>query len=211
MCLSLVACDRGRADVLQEFPPPRLAREKGSSPLTAVSVQTDCKATWRLFGRKSRETYQLLGRGSFEVRGEPPQLVAGIVAFDPAESKPDLPPDVERALHTRGEMVPWVWRVLSVDQPATDYEGLSPSNPSGNGQSGLSEVEFNGVRTRQTHDISVKLTPADGEPGDLTFDTQLRLDLAAHRVRGIVLADDSPPRRTDLVIQCRLSAAGDGE
>lgn len=205
-----VACDKGRADVLEEFPPPRLARESATAAQPAESTPTDCKATWRLFGRKSRETYYLAGRGTFEVQGDPPRPTSGIVAFDPAEAKPELREAVERALHARGPMVPWIWRVLSIDQSGPTYEGLTP-NTGNNGPRGSSELEVNGVRTRQNHGVTVKLTSRGGDPSELTFETQLRFDLAAHHVRGIALGDDSTPRRSDLVVECRLATENDGQ
>lgn len=208
--LGLLACDRGRADVLEEFPPPRLARAQPAATQTTESTDTDCKATWRLVGRKSRETYHLLGRGTFEVRGQPPRPTSGVVAFDPSASEPELREVVAHALQTRGQMAPWVWRVLSVDDRAIGYDGLSSANTR-SGSNGLSELEVNGVRTRQTHDVGFKLTSGRDAPDELTFETQLRLDLSAHHVRGIVLADDAPPRRADLVIQCTLATEHDAE
>jgi hypothetical protein len=205
-----VACDKSRADVLAEFPPPRLAKEKATTAQPAEFKPTDCKGTWRLFGRKSRETYSLAGRGTFEVQGDPPRPTSGIVAFDPTEAKPELREAVERALQTRGKLAPWIWRVLSVDQPGPTYEGPHP-NAVSIGPSGLSELEINGVRTRQTHDVTAKLTRHGGAPNELLFETQLRFDLAAHRVRGVVLGDDGPPRRSDLVVECRLTTEDDGQ
>lgn len=208
-CLALLACEQSRADVLEEFPPPRLAREKSLATLTSESVETDCNATWRLFGRKSRETYHLVGRGTFEVRGQPARPVSGIVAFDPSEAKPDLRAAVERSLQSRGEKAPWVWRVLSVEQPALGFESANPA--SATALTGLSEMEFNGVRTRQNHALSVRLTSKEEQLGEIAFDTQLRLDFPAHRVVGLTLLDESPLRRADLVVECKLTAAEDGE
>lgn len=209
-CTALVACDRGRPDVLQEFPPPRLARENVATAFEAASAPADCKLTWRLLGRTSRETYHLVGRGTFEVGGQSAPLISGVVAIDPATSQPELRPSVERALQSRGAGTPWLWRLQGVERRSL---GLEAPLQSERRQllGGSSEIELNGVRTRQTHDVTLTLTSSEDDLDDLQIETQLRVDLAAHHVRPIVLADDAPPRRADLRVKCSLVSHADGE
>lgn len=210
LCLAPCACERGRADVLEEFPPPRLASEKSAAPQSERSIPADCKVTWRLFGRQARESYQFPGRGTFEVRGEPATPVSGVVAFDPGVSQPEMRSSVERALHSRAPAAPWLWRVLSLEAAGAGFDGFVGA--AFTGVSGaLSELELNGVRTKQNHRASIKLTTRDRDSTELVLDAQLRIDLAAHHVSGITLVDDAPPRRADLVVQCTLVTADDGE
>lgn len=207
-CLLLGGCDKSRTDVLQEFPPPRLAREVSVSGQTARTAAATCDATWRLFGRTARETHRLYGEGSFSLRGDPEVPVTGSVTFETDSGSEHLPKALARALRSRDENAPWVWRLAQVESASSldDSFGETPNA----GVRAVSEVELNAVRTRQSHTLTRKLTPRGGA-GALTFETTLRVDMAAHHVTGVALADESAPRRSDLVVQCRLNGADTGE
>jgi len=72
-------------------------------------------------------------------------------------------------------------------------------------------MELNGVRTRQTHDLTLTLTSSKDDLDELEFETQLRVDLAAHHVRPLVLSDEAPPRRADLLVKCSLVSQANSE
>lgn len=207
--LLVVGCDKPRTDVLQEFPPPRLAREVTLSNHAPRTAPATCSATWRLLGRTARDTYHLYGEGSFELRGEPPTPSSGRVTFETDHGSDRLPKSLVEAVRSRDENAPWVWRLLEVESEHDRDDALGQT---GNiGARGVSETELNAVRTRQSHAMTRKLTPRSTDDSVLTFETTLHVDLAAHHITGVTLHDDSTPRRSDLVVQCRLSTAADGE
>lgn len=195
-----VACDNGKSDVLVEFPPPRLARESSREEWSARSP-SDCTATFRLHGRATRTSYEIPGTGTFELRGGPGTPGSAEVAFDARRAVPSLPPRTLNALASRDPSVGWTWRLLETGGRAHDAwetKARSTDFPS------TSELELNAVRTRQSHTLVSKLTRHGGE-ASLDFETSLRLDLQAHHLGALRMADESVPRRADLLVRCRAS------
>ncbi len=202
------ACDRERADVLREFPPPRLAREVPRASPSPQMAPADCVATWRLHGRTSRTSYQLPATGQFQLLGDPARPATGEVKIHTADANPQLPERVARALRSRDASGEWTWRLLSALSRASTFDGVQDEINTPEGPA-TSELELNAVRTRQSHVVSVNSTRDRDDA--ITVETTLRIELSAHRVTGILLADESAPRRADLLIRCELSTSNDSE
>jgi hypothetical protein len=168
----------------------------------------DCVATWRLHGRTTRTSYQLPATGQFQLLGEPARPATGEVKIRIADANPPMPESVARALRSRDASGEWTWRLLGALSPASPFDGAQDEGARPDGAT-TSELELNAVRTRQSHVVSVK--PTREHDAAITIETTLRIELGAHRVTGILLTDESAPRRSDLLIRCELSPSNDSE
>lgn len=205
----LGACAKSKPDVLKEFPPPRLAKEVAEPTASVYASPAECTASWRLVGRKHHVTYQVPGTGQFRLRGESWVPVAGEVTFNVDRAQPPLPSRVDSALRTRDASGGWSWRVVQSHGAHTGlHSAVDEEAPRSTPDVRVvGEVELNAVRTRQSHVVSSKLTKS----GDAaTLETKLRLDLAAHHVRGLTI-DEAPVQRAEMHIRCRLSTPVDAD
>lgn len=190
-----------RQDVLQEFPPPRLANEiptqHGVSRRMAVSgsVLSMCCT-----GDGEEAFRSEAGDGHFTITHDTHVDVQGEFQADLAIAtlQSSL---IEEMKERSAGATSFSWRILDIRKATTS---LPQRQPSSQGErtvlTALTEVEFNAVRTRHLQTLVLIRDVTSGDGAQLSWERPLALDASTHALHSLA----SRPRRTELRLDVTL-------
>jgi hypothetical protein len=176
MLCGIGACEPKAPDVLQEFPPPRLAKVSPNVEMRALSMTAECAAELSMQTRSTSKTLHLSGaRGTFELPA------SGKLDMN-AELSVSLPGDISDG--STGSRRPLVWRLLEV-HPRVKDNGLSTRTEStaASSMQVVAEFEYNRVRTQVVHLLEFENPDHPSAPPTKVHLSRLSLDPSAHRLQ----------------------------
>lgn len=190
-----------RQDVLQEFPPPRLANEiptqHGVSRPMAVSgsVLSMCCT-----GDGEEAFRSETGEGHFKITHGTLVDVQGEFRADLAIANLQSSLIEEMKERSPGATA-FTWRILDIRKTTTS---IPQRQPSSQGErtvlTALTEIEFNAVRTRHLQTLVLIRDVTSGDGARLSWERPLKLDASMHGLHAL----SSPPRRTELRLEVTL-------